>query len=44
MAEPLYQGALDGLERILGGEHPHTMLVRNNLQRLRSRKTEGRAD
>jgi hypothetical protein len=36
-AEPLFQRALRGAERVLGPDHPHTRLFRENLERLRRR-------
>ena len=36
-AEPLYQRALAGMERVLGKDHPNTKVVRENLKRLRAR-------
>jgi hypothetical protein len=30
-AEPLYRRALKGLERVLGPEHPNTLIIVNNL-------------
>ncbi len=34
-AEPLYRRALDGKERVLGGEHPDTLISVVNLAALR---------
>ena len=36
-AEPLYKQALDMLEQTLGQEHPHTKIVRENLERCRQK-------
>jgi tetratricopeptide (TPR) repeat protein len=35
-AEPLYQQALNICEQRLGVYHPHTIIVRDNLERLRN--------
>ncbi|OBQ14090.1 MAG: hypothetical protein AN482_02890, partial [Anabaena sp. LE011-02] len=36
-AEPLYQQALNIFEQRLGVDHPHTIIVRGNLEHLRNR-------
>lgn len=38
-AEPLYLKALEVAEQSLGANHPNTVLIRNELQRLRDRHT-----
>ncbi|MCH8963264.1 MAG: tetratricopeptide repeat protein, partial [Bacteroidetes bacterium] len=38
-AEPLYQRALAIMERALGLDHPNTRTVRDNLERLRDRRS-----
>jgi hypothetical protein len=35
-AEPLYQRALEILEKVLGAEHPNTVIFRNNLESCRA--------
>jgi tetratricopeptide (TPR) repeat protein len=35
-AEPLYQQALNIFEQQLGIDHPHTIIVRGNLEHLRN--------
>jgi tetratricopeptide (TPR) repeat protein len=35
-AEPLYQRALEILEKVLGAEHPNTVTIRDNLEDCRA--------
>jgi tetratricopeptide (TPR) repeat protein len=37
-AEPLYLQALELCERVLGVNHPNTIIIRNNLQILRDNR------
>ncbi len=38
-AEPLFQRAVAIMERALGLDHPNTRIVRDNLERLRDRRS-----
>jgi len=35
-AEPLYQRALEIFEKVLGAEHPNTIMCRDNLKKCRA--------
>jgi hypothetical protein len=39
-AEPLYKQALEIAERVLGENHPHRVLYRNNFEKFRKKQRE----